>query len=235
MPSGDEPGIISAGEPTPHDGDETGVASDGDETGVASAGVKIEKRPSLPLASVHRAGEKTETVSAPSSASTHRAGEREIERKPTPHNGDETGVASAGVKIEKRAGTATISRAVSGAGVWGEEQEDSLSSEIGGLRILRVQTGSPAEECGLEVCFDLVVEANGMKLRADEHLLQTVKEAKDAQLKLVVYNTRTRRSRDVFALPRKWGGTRPRKWGGMDLLAPRSGGDPRGHGETQPR
>lgn len=81
------------------------------------------------------------------------------------------------------------------------------AAEVGGFRIFKVNPGSPAFEAGLEVFFDFIVEIGGCKMDSDQKLFfRKIQEAENTRTKLVIYNIRTHKSREVFVMPRKWGG-----------------------------
>lgn len=81
------------------------------------------------------------------------------------------------------------------------------ATEVGGFRIFKVNPGSPAFEAGLEVFFDFIVDIGGTKMDSNQNnFFAKIQEAENTRTKLVVYNIRTHTSRDVYVMPRKWGG-----------------------------
>lgn len=81
------------------------------------------------------------------------------------------------------------------------------TAESGGFRIFKVNPGSPAFEAGLEVFFDFIVDIGGTKMDSDQKtFFQKIQESENTRTKIIVYNIRTHSSRDVYVMPRKWGG-----------------------------
>jgi len=84
----------------------------------------------------------------------------------------------------------------------------STSQDIGGVRVFKVSPGSPAQEAGLEVFFDFIVEINGAKLdpNSQQVFAQHIKESENTLAKMIVYNTRMHNTREVSIIPKKWAG-----------------------------
>ncbi|CAE7535505.1 GORASP2 [Symbiodinium sp. KB8] len=83
----------------------------------------------------------------------------------------------------------------------------TMSIEVGGFRIFKVNPGSPAAEAGLEVFFDFIVEIDGVHMDADQATFASaIQEAENQRTKLVVHNIRAHTARDVYVTPRRWGG-----------------------------
>lgn len=81
------------------------------------------------------------------------------------------------------------------------------SKGFGGFRVFRVVEGGPASEAGLEIFFDFVVEVNGVVIESDKQSLALmIKDQQGKRVKLTVYNCRTQALRDVYLIPRNWGG-----------------------------
>lgn len=82
------------------------------------------------------------------------------------------------------------------------------SSEIGGVRVFKVNRGSPAAEAGLEVFFDFIINVNGTEMDQDgqQSFADKIKGAENGSLTMQVYNVRTGATREVIVRPRKWGG-----------------------------
>lgn len=81
------------------------------------------------------------------------------------------------------------------------------SKGAGGFRVFRVVTGGPADQAGLELFFDYVVEVNGVVVESDKQSLALmIKDQEGKRVKLTVYNCRTQALRDVFVIPRSWDG-----------------------------
>lgn len=76
------------------------------------------------------------------------------------------------------------------------------------MRVFRVSPGSPAQEAGLEVFFDFIVEINGAKLdpASQQVFAEKIKESENAAAKMTVYNTRAHSTREVTITPRMWAG-----------------------------
>lgn len=86
-------------------------------------------------------------------------------------------------------------------------QSQSLTEEGSGWRVFKVSPGSPAEEASLEVFFDFVLEISGVAPAEDQATFaRLIQDGENIRTKLVVYNIRTHTSRDVYVVPRKWGG-----------------------------
>eukprot|EP00922_Rhytidocystis_sp_ex-Travisia-forbesii_P041444 GHVS01061906.1.p1 GENE.GHVS01061906.1~~GHVS01061906.1.p1 ORF type:complete len:467 (+),score=84.53 GHVS01061906.1:233-1633(+) len=86
------------------------------------------------------------------------------------------------------------------------------SDANGGFRIFKVSRNSPAERAGLEVFFDYIVEIDDLQVihaseESQRSFFEKVQQCVNQQIKLVVYNVRTKRFRDVYVTPAKWGGT----------------------------
>ena len=81
------------------------------------------------------------------------------------------------------------------------------SKGAGGFRVFRIVEGGPASEAGLEIFFDFVVEVNGVVVESDKQSLALmIKDQEGKRVKLTVYNCRTQALRDVYMIPRNWGG-----------------------------
>lgn len=85
----------------------------------------------------------------------------------------------------------------------------SASQEIGGVRVFKVSPGSPAQEAGLEVFFDFILEVNGTKIdpSSQQVFAEKIQESENGQAKMTVFNTRAHSTREVSVMPRKWAGS----------------------------
>eukprot|EP00922_Rhytidocystis_sp_ex-Travisia-forbesii_P041443 GHVS01061905.1.p1 GENE.GHVS01061905.1~~GHVS01061905.1.p1 ORF type:complete len:481 (+),score=64.49 GHVS01061905.1:233-1675(+) len=86
------------------------------------------------------------------------------------------------------------------------------SDANGGFRIFKVSRNSPAERAGLEVFFDYIVEIDDLQVihaseESQRSFFEKVQQCVNQQIKLVVYNMRTKQFRDVYVTPAKWGGS----------------------------
>jgi len=90
----------------------------------------------------------------------------------------------------------------------GRAMGGNASQEVGGVRVFKVNPGSPAAEAGLEVFFDFIVEVNGFKIdqNCQQVFAEKIQESENAQAKLTVYNARAHNTREVIVTPRKWAG-----------------------------
>ena len=81
------------------------------------------------------------------------------------------------------------------------------SKGAAGFRVFRVVAGGPADEAGLEIFFDYVVEVDGTVVESDQQSFSSmIKDKEGKRVKLTVYNCRTQALRDVFVIPRSWNG-----------------------------
>ena len=81
-----------------------------------------------------------------------------------------------------------------------------------GFRVLGIQANSPSSQVGFVSSLDFIVAINGVRLdQKDSTLMELIVANEDKVLKLDVYNTNPRKTRQVIMTP-------TRKWAGKGLL-----------------
>ncbi|KAJ6222642.1 hypothetical protein RDWZM_001187 [Blomia tropicalis] len=81
-----------------------------------------------------------------------------------------------------------------------------------GYHVLKVQEHSPGHKAGLEAYFDFIVAIGNTRLNQnDDRLKEILKNSIDKPLKLLVYNSKHQKVREVELTPNN-------KWGGQGLL-----------------
>lgn len=81
-----------------------------------------------------------------------------------------------------------------------------------GYHVLKVIDGSPAKEAGMEAFFDYIVSIDGVRLDQENDMLkQILQKYIDQPVKVTVYNSKSRKMRDVRLVPSN-------TWGGQGLL-----------------
>jgi len=84
----------------------------------------------------------------------------------------------------------------------------SQSDQNGGYRIFKVNPKSPADEAGLEVFFDYILEINGEKLDSNQKdFFNRVVANENKEMALTIYSIKTNETRQLKIVPRQWGGT----------------------------
>lgn len=81
-----------------------------------------------------------------------------------------------------------------------------------GYHVLKVLENSPAHRAGLEAYFDFIVSIDGIRLNQENDMLkQILQKYVDQQVKVVVFNSKSKSIREVMLVPSN-------TWGGQGLL-----------------
>lgn len=84
---------------------------------------------------------------------------------------------------------------------------DGDSEVDGGYRVFNVYRDSPAAEAGIEVYFDFIVALNDVAVdNVKQNFFDTINQAANEELKILVWSTKTESLRNIYLVPRPYGG-----------------------------